>query len=134
MEDAHENLRNERHRHRAEQQARLDELQPRAEAGTKERQLEKRRELAASNRQFAQAKEGGDMAEVAEADLMGGDAGADFKRRKMEMERKKNDREVRRDEIMRARRLEREEKARAFKEREEKTMDGLIELARSRFG
>ncbi len=120
------------------EQQRLEELQPRAEPGTRERQLEKKRELAASNRAFAVSKGGGDgMAEVGEADLMGGgdeDGVEGFKRQKMVMERKKNEREIRREEILRARKEEREQRAQEFREREERTMAGLVELARRRFG
>ena len=125
---------------RAEQRAaamveteRLNDLAPRAEPGTRERQLEKKREFAASNRAFAAAKEGDGGVDVPEADLMGDDDGG-FKRRKQEVERKKNERETRREEVMRARREEREERSREFREREERTMRGLVELARSRFG
>ena len=108
---------------------------PRAEAGTRERQIEKRREAASSNRMFAAAKEGGDMAEVPESDMMGGDEGvADIKRRKQETERRKTEREIRKEEIMRARKEERDERAREFREREDRTMANLKELARQRFG
>ena len=135
-ENAREVLRDEQRMHRKEAKEWLDELQPRAEPGTKERQMEKKRELASANRQFALAKEGAGMAEVAEGDMMGDDAdGLDgFKRRKKEVERKKNERELKREEIMRARREEREEKARMFQEKERETMTGLIELAKQRYG
>ena len=122
--------------HNTETKERLDELQPRAEPGTKERQLEKKRELAATNRQFAQANEGGEMADVPERDLMGDDADglAGFKRQKREADRRKSEREIKREEIMRARQQEREEKAQVFREREQQTMKGLLELAKKRFG
>ena len=55
------------------QTARLDELAPRADPGTRERQLEKRGEVTATHAQFREAREGGDMVEVRESDLMGGD-------------------------------------------------------------
>lgn len=128
-------LRHERKAHNVLEKEKLSELAPRAEPGTKERQMEKKRELASSNRAFAATKEGGDMADVAEEDLMGGDEGVQsYKKQKKEAERKKNEREVRREEIMRAKKEEREQRARAFREREERTMKGLVELARRRFG
>ena len=135
-EDARSALRDERRAHRTREKQRLDELVPKAEAGTRERQLEKKREVASSNKAFAMAKEGGDMPEVAESDLMGGDEDdvATLKRRKKEMERQKSERELKREEISRAKREERERRQQEFKEREERTMQGFIELARRRFG
>ena len=64
----------------------------------------------------------------------GGGGEEDFGKRKGEMERKKNEREVRREEVARARMQERDERVRAYREREERTMRGLVELARARFG
>ncbi|KAI4166175.1 MAG: hypothetical protein LQ342_000061 [Letrouitia transgressa] len=128
-------LRHARKLERLQQKKRLDELAPRAEAGTKDRQLEKKRELAASNRAFATSKtEAGGMIDVPESDLLGEDGGIEgFKRQRKEEERKKNEREIRREEILRARREEREERIRAHKAKEEKTMSGLIALAKARF-
>ena len=132
---ARDALRHERRVHNALEKEKLDELAPRAEPGTKERQREKKRELASSNRAFAAMKEGGDVADVTEEDLMGGDEGVqNYKKQKKETERKKNEREIRREEIMRAKREEREQRAREFREREERTIKGLVELARRRFG
>ena len=111
-------------------------MAPRAEPGSRERQLEKKREKADSNRSFATAKTdaGGSLVDVPEADLMGDDGLASFKKQKKEMERKKNDREVRREEVLRARAVEREERVAAYRAKEERTMRGLVELARGRFG
>lgn len=50
------------------------------------------------------------------------------------LERKKNDRELRKEEILRARGEEREERIREYRVKEEKTMSGLVALARARFG
>jgi hypothetical protein len=133
--EAREDLRHERRMNRKTEKERLEELVPRAQAGTRERQLEKRKDAATSNKAFATAKEGGDIVEVPESDLMGGEEGIEgYKKKKQEFERKKNEREIRKDEIARARREEREERAREFREREENTMKGLIELARKRYG
>ena len=98
--------------------------------------MEKKKELALSNRAFAAAKEGDGMAEVPENELLGGeDDGIEgYKKQKKEMERKKNEREIRREEVMRVRREEREIRAKEFREREERTMQSLVELARRRFG
>ena len=91
---------------RKKQKERLDELIPRAEAGSKDRLLEKKREKADSNRAFASAKmEAGGIEEVPESDLLGNEDGGieGFKKQRKEMDRKKNEREVRREEILRAR-------------------------------
>ena len=132
-----DHLRALRHNDRATQKSRLDELVPRADAGTKDRMLEKKREKADSNRAFAAGKtEAGGVVDVPEADLLGGDDDGveGFKRQKKEMERKKNEREIRRDEVLRARMAEREERVREYQEKERRTMIGLIALARERFG
>ncbi|KAL6718960.1 hypothetical protein ACLMJK_003195 [Lecanora helva] len=136
------NIRHERRLDRVVQKERLDDLAPLADPGTKARLLEKKREKADSNRAFACAKTdaAGAMQEVPDADLLGdgdgdGDGGMEgYKRQKREMERKKNEREVRREEILAARREEREERVREYKAREERTMSGLVALARQRFG
>ena len=98
--------------------------------------MEKKKELASSNRVFAAAKEGDGVEDVPETELLGGeDDGIEgYKKQKKDMERKKNEREIRREEVMHVRREEREIRARDFREREEKTMQGLVELARRRFG
>lgn len=132
-----EHLRTLRHHDRATQKARSDELAPRADAGTKDRMLEKKREKADSNRAFAASKtEAGGVVDVPEADLLGGeDDGVEgLKRQKKEMERKKNEREIRRDEVLRARMAERAERFREYQEKEKRTMAGLIALAKERFG
>ena len=77
------------------------------------------------------------MEEVPESDLLGDDADGGvegFKKRKGEMERKKNEREVRREEVLRARMEERGERIREYKAKEERTMSGLIALAKAKFG
>ncbi len=99
--------------------------------------LEKKREKADSNRAFASTKtEAGGVEEVAESDLLGDEDGGieGFKKQKREMDRKKNEREVRREEILRARMVELEEKRAAYQAKEEKTMSGLVALAKARFG
>ena len=132
------NLHHERKADRQLQKSQLEELNPRAEAGSKDRMLEKKREKADANRTFASAKGDavGGVEEVGESDLMGGDDDGveGFKKKKMLEERKKNEREVRKEEILRARKEEREERVRAYQEREERTMSGLVALARARFG
>ena len=132
-----ENLHNTRRQDRKQQKERLDELVPRAEAGTKDRLLEKKREKADSNRAFAAGKtEANGVEEVPESDLLGdGEGGIEgFKRRRAELERKKNDRELRKEEMLRARAAEREERVRAYRKKEENTMKGLVALAKARFG
>lgn len=51
-----------------------------------------------------------------------------------EEERRKSEREVRREEGIRARQAEREEKLAALRGKEERTMDMLRAIARERFG
>ena len=99
--------------------------------------LEKKREKADANRAFATSKtETGGVDDVPEADLLGGDDDGveGFKKRKKELDRKKNEREVRRDELLKARQAEREERIKEYQEKEARTMSGLVALARARFG
>jgi len=128
---ARADLRHERAADRKAQKAALDDLVPRAEPGTRERQLEKRREVGAANREFRDARGGGEV-EVPEGELLGGDEGV--KQMRKEEERKKNERELRREEILRARATEREERLTGLREKEEKTMEMLRALAKERFG
>ena len=122
---------------REQEKVRLEELVPRAEAGTKERMLEKKREKSEANRAFAAGKfDSGEVAEVPESDLLGDEGGGieAFKKQKRDMERKKNEREIRREEVMRAREVERVERVKQYQKKEETTMKALVELARARFG
>lgn len=107
---------------------------PRAQPGTRERQIEKKREIADSNRTFAAAKEAGGDAEIRDSDLMGGDDLSELKRMKKEQDRRKTEREIKREEILRARMAERGQKLKAIRDKEEKTMNMLKEIARDRFG
>lgn len=128
-------LRAERKAERTLQKERLDDLAPRAEAGSRERQLEKKREAAAANKAFATAAHESGDTELRDADVMGdADSLGEFKRAVKEQERKKNDRELRREEMLRARRAEREERMAVVRDKEAKTMEMLQELARARFG
>lgn len=100
---AREDLRHARKLDRKEQKERLEELVPRPEAGTHERRMEKKREVNEKMRSFRDKSPGaGD--EVGESDLMGGEDGISaYKAKKKEMERKKNERELRREEVLRVR-------------------------------
>lgn len=135
-EDDRENriddLRWDRKQDRKVQKERMEELVPRAEPGSRERQLEKKRDVAMSNRAFAESKEAG-ADDVGEGDLMGEEGGG-FKARKQAMERQKNEREIRKEEILRARETEREEKLAEHRKKEEKTMEYLRTLAQQRYG
>ncbi|KAF1920704.1 hypothetical protein BDU57DRAFT_509118 [Ampelomyces quisqualis] len=128
-----DDLRHERKTDRKAQKERLDELVPRADPGSRERQLEKKREVTSTLQSFRNAKESGDV-EVAEADLMGDDGIDTYKRKKKEDERKKSEREIRREEIERARAAERDERLAQRREKEDKTMDFLKQIAKERFG
>lgn len=112
-----------------------DEVAPRAEPGTRERQLEKRREAAAANRSFAEARAASPEA-APEEELMGSGENdlASLKLEKDKERRKKNDREIRREEILRARAAEREERVQQYREKEQETIGWLKTLAKQRFG
>jgi hypothetical protein len=130
-----EDLRASRKADRKLQSTRLDELVPRAEPGSRERQLEKKREAASSNKAFASSKEPGGEIELPDAEVMGGgDSLEELKRMKQANERKKTEREVRREEVLRAKQAEREERVRGMRQKEEKTMAMLQEIAKARFG
>jgi hypothetical protein len=128
-----DDIRYERKTDRRAQKERLDELVPRADPGSRERQLEKKREVTSALQSFRDAKESGDV-EVAESDLMGDDGIDLYKRKKKEEERKKSDREIRREEIERARAAERDERLAERREKEGKTMEFLRQIAQERFG
>lgn len=128
-----EDIRYERKADRKAQKERLDELVPRADPGSRERQLEKKRETTSTLQSFRDAKEGGD-AEVAEADLMGDDGIDAYKKKKRDEQRKMSEREIRREEIARAREAERNERLSERREKEGKTMEFLKQLAMERFG
>ena len=128
-----DDIRYERKLDRSAQKARLDELVPRADPGSRERQLEKKRETTSTLQSFRDAKESGDV-EVAEADLMGDDGIDAFKKKKRDEQRKMTEREIRREEIARAREAERNERLSERREKEGKTMDFLKQIARERFG
>lgn len=126
-------LRLERRVDRAEQKARLEELVPRAEAGTRERQLEKKKELNEKMKGFRERSPG--APEVNDNELMGGgDSVAEYKQQKAAAERRKTERELRREEIQRAKEAEREERLERYRAREDKAMVMLKELAKQRFG
>ncbi|PGH17818.1 hypothetical protein AJ79_00959 [Helicocarpus griseus UAMH5409] len=124
--------------HKAHLRSMEEEVAPRAEPGTRERRLEKKREASAANRAFAEAKGGGDVDGIRDEELMGGGGGGDdlaaLKREKEREARKKNEREIRREEMLRARAAEREERLKSYRKREEETMSVLKALAKQRFG
>ena len=127
----------ERQSHRSQMRQIQDEVAPRAEPGTHERRMEKRAENAAANRSFAEARRGGSPTEgMPDDELMGsGENELTAIRKDREREqRKKNDREIRREEIMRARAAEREERVQQYRQKEEETIGWLKTLAKQRFG
>ncbi|CAI7678644.1 unnamed protein product [Penicillium manginii] len=134
-EESRGQYRSEIRSHKAEMRHLQDEIAPRAEAGTRERQLEKRRETAAANRSFAEAR-GASPEAARDEDLMGAGDGewASLKKEKERDQRKKNERELRREEIMRARAAEREERIQKYREKEDETIGWLQTLAKQRFG
>lgn len=97
--------------------------------------MEKKRELADSNRAFSALKDAGGDVDLRDADVMGDeDSLGEVKRMKRENERRKNEREVRKEEILRARKAEREVRLAGLKEKEDRTMQMFKEIARARFG
>lgn len=130
---AREDLAWARRQDRRTQKERLEELVPRTDPGSRERQLEKKREMAASHTSYKDGKEGG-VEEVNEADLLGDDGFDGLTRRKKEMEKKKTERELRKEEVWRARAEERQERLTARKEKEDQTMAMFKALAKQRFG
>ena len=58
----------------------------------------------------------------------------ELKNMKKEQERRKTEREIKREEILRARMVEREERVKHMRAKEDKTMSMLREIARERFG
>ena len=117
---------------RKRQKERLEELVPRAEPATRERQLEKKREKAEQTRSFRDKSPG--AAEVGDTDMFGDDGVDGYKAKTKEMEKKKNERELRKEEIWRARAKEREERLEEHRAKEAKTMDMFKSLAKERFG
>jgi hypothetical protein len=128
-----DDIRYERKAERKTQKERMEELAPRADPGSRERQMEKKRETTSTLQSFRDAKEGGDV-EIGESELMGDDGIDAYKQKKKADERQKNEREIRREEIARARAAEREEALSARRAKEAQTMDFLRQLAQERFG
>ena len=130
---ANEDRKWERKAERKAQTERLDELVPRAAAGTRERQLEKKRNVNEKMKWFRDKGDG--QVEVPDEELMGGGEGiGELKQKMSEYERKKTERELRREEINRARNAEREERLSEYMQKEDKTMEMLRNLARQNFG
>ncbi|KAF1942743.1 hypothetical protein EJ02DRAFT_454045 [Clathrospora elynae] len=128
-----DDIRHSRKTDRKAQKDALDELAPRADPGSRERQLEKKREVTSTLQSFRDAKESGDV-EVAEGDLMGDDGIDVYQKKKKDQERQKNEREIRREEIARAREEERNERLAERRVKEGKTMEFLRQIAAERYG
>jgi hypothetical protein len=128
-----DDIRHARKTDRKSQKEALEDLVPRADPGSRERQLEKKRETTSTLNSFRDAKEAGEL-EVPESDLMGDDGIDVYKKKKKEQERQKNEREIRREEIARARDAERNERLAERREKEGKTMEFLRQIAAERFG
>jgi len=133
IQAAREDLAYDRKLDRNVQKERLEELVPRADPCSRERQLEKKRKVTETVASFRDAKEGG-TEEVPESDLLGDDGIQGYKWTLLQKEKKKSQRELRREEEMRATAAEREERMKVRREVETKQMESLRELARARFG
>ncbi|KAI9815299.1 MAG: hypothetical protein M1827_002779 [Pycnora praestabilis] len=130
---ARDDIRYARKLDRKQQKEQVDDLVPRAEAGTRERQLEKKKEVNDKMRSFRE-KSPSAVEEVGEGELMGDDGVEGLKAKKKEFERKKNEREIRKEEMLRARAEEREERLQEHRAKEDKTMAMLKALAKQNFG
>lgn len=127
----------ELHSHKSTMRNIEDEVAPKAEPGTHERRMEKRQDAAAANRTFAESRRGGSPGEGApDEELMGSGENdlTELKKTQEKEQRKKNDREIRREEILRARTAEREERVRQYRQREEDTIGWLKVLAKQKYG
>lgn len=140
-ESAWENSRLERRAavrsHRDEMKDLQEFVAPRAEPGTHERRIEKRREAAAANRAFAESsRRGGSPEGAPDEDLMGsGENDLEvLKKEQAKEKRRKNEREIRREEILRAKAAQREARVNKYKQKEEETIGWLRTLAKQRFG
>ena len=125
-------LRATRRADHALQQARLDDiLPPRPAAGTREAKLEKKKQLREKLRPRSPDQD------LPDAEIMGGGSGGggggtdSFKQLKAAKERKKNERELRKEAILRQRMEEREGRLRMHREKEERTIAMLRALAES---
>lgn len=135
LDDAEANrqdMRHERKQERKIQKERLDELVPRAEPGTRERQLEKKHQKAATNKSFRESN-GNDMQEVNDGQLMGDVGRDDYKAQVEATKAKQSERELRREEALRTRAAEREERMAVHRAKEDKTMEMLKALAQQRY-
>lgn len=136
-QEARDRRRAELHSHKSEMRHVEEEIAPKAEPGTHERRMQKRQDAATANRAFAESRRGGSPGEGApDEELMGsgGNDLAELKKAQDKEQRKKNDREIRREEILRARTAEREERVRQYREKEDETIGWLKTLAKQRFG
>ncbi|KAK0791233.1 hypothetical protein LTR91_017959 [Friedmanniomyces endolithicus] len=136
-------LRQTRKSDRALANSRLEELVPRADPGSHERRMEKRAETSAAHNGFRDAKEnggpggggGGEGGQEGVGDLLGdGDEAGSHQAEVAKLERKKGERELRKEEVLRARAAEREERVAEVRRKEERTMEMLRGIARERFG
>ncbi|KAF9889122.1 hypothetical protein FE257_007611 [Aspergillus nanangensis] len=135
-QDSRKQHRAEVRSHRSELRHIEDEVAPRAEPGTHERRMEKRRETAAANRSFADSRRGASPEAAPDDELMGsGENDLDsIKHARQNEQRKKNEREIRREEILRSRAAEREERLEQYRKKEDETIGWLKTLAKQRFG
>lgn len=136
--DATAQLRADRKADRSLQKERLEDLVPRADPGSHARKMEKKREVNDKLRSFRD-RSPGLAAGVDDRELMGGgddDGGdlAELKKQKEVEQRRKTEREIRREEEARAREEEREDRLKTYRDREDRTMEVLKEIARQRFG
>lgn len=116
-----------------EQKAILDELIPQSMAGTRERKLEKKRDLNEKRKSFREKSPG--TVDIPDSDLLGDRNDFElYQKAKREMERKKNERELRKEAFLRVRVAEREERLRKYREKEEATIGMFKALAKERFG
>lgn len=136
-QEARDQRRIDLHSHKSAMRNIEDEVAPRAEPGTHERRMQKRQDAAAANRSFAESRRGGSPGEGApDEELIGSGENdlSELKKTREKEQRKKNEREIRREESLRARTAEREERVRRYRQREEDTIGWLKVLSKQKYG
>jgi len=128
-----DDIRYERKQDRKVQKERMEELVPRTDPGSRERQLEKRAAVSSVHASFKEGKDAG-TEEVGEGTLMGDDGVDSYKAKVKAEQKKKSEREIRKEELWRARAEEREERLAEHRAKEDKTMEMLRAIAEQRFG
>lgn len=121
---------------RQDEQAELLLGRPSRGGGGREAQIEKRREQNRSNREFEEARRGGGGDDEISEDILLG--GGSFREAIQQRDRRQDQQSAKREDAREARRAEREQemanKREEYRSKEDRTMQMLKDLAKSRFG